>query len=451
MNTLKCLIGPIATLATGITAFCQTESHEKEYFVNAITTENVKPAKWAAKKIKSGDIASIRSKLWSKWLEAALSVDEERFPAEAPLSKGRSGHLHIPDSLEPSAIMPFYWGYKGNIATNGHVSLPTYIHIHGSGPKDAEWDASLKWTQVFADAPSRYFIPQIPNEGAYYRWYQCSKQWAWRWLWRQIMLQPGTDPERIYLLGISEGGYGSQRLSAFYADYLAAAGPMAGGEPLVNAPAENLEHIGFSLLTGAEDLGFCRNKYTQITCDALDSLERISPSAYAHRIELIPGQGHHIDYRLTTPWLAQFRRETRPRHFTWEDFEMDGAHRKGFYNLRVDKRPVDTLRTRYDVNIEDNGNIDITVSDVQYIPMDKEEVYGFTLHWAKEYTPSVNGAFTLYLDDELVNLDRKITVTVNGRKVYKGKPALDYRNMVESLATFSDPCRIYPVGISVKY
>jgi len=114
---------------------------------------------------------------------------------------------------------------------------------------------------------SLYFIPQIPNEGDYYRWWQVAKQFAWEKLIRQALVEGNVDANRLYVFGISEGGYGSQRLASFYADYWAAAGPMAGGEPLKNAPVENCANIGFSFLTGADDTGFYRNiltYYTQI-------------------------------------------------------------------------------------------------------------------------------------------------------------------------------------------
>lgn len=103
-----------------------------------------------------------------------------------------------------------------------------------------------QWAQIFDDAPSLYFVPQIPNEGGYYRWWQLSKQYAWEKLFRQALAYGVADANRLYVLGVSEGGYGSQRLASFYADYWAAAGPMAGGEPLKNAPADNCANIGFS-------------------------------------------------------------------------------------------------------------------------------------------------------------------------------------------------------------
>lgn len=429
---------------------CDGQTSEQLYFEKYLTTNVITPAP-AGHKLKANEIVATRQQTWAAWVAAVKAQTEQKLIDEEPLDSARTGSLNLPDSLEQNAVMPYYWGTKGALSPSGNTSVPTFIYLHGSGPKAAEWAASLSWAKVFADAPSRYFIPQIPREGSYYRWWQRSKQWAYRWLWRQLMVHEDIDPNRIYVFGISEGGYGSQRLASFYADYLAAAGPMAGGEPLQNAPAENLGHVGFSLLTGEKDDMFCRNIYTQLTADALDSLQHVYPESYAHRITLIPGKGHGFDYRPTTPWLMQFKRNPWPRHFVWEDFDMDGVHRTGFYNLRIEKRPCDTLRTRYDVNISEDGNVDIQVRNVTYVAIEKEPRWGFTLQWRKELTQATGGELTLYLDEHLVDLNRKVVVTVNGNVVHSGKLSLHTGAMQESLATFSDPMRIYPAAIRVKY
>lgn len=427
------------------------QSNVGEYFDKVLAGTQVTSGFTESQKLTSADVTRVREELWDAWIKSIKRMRGATLIASAALDSSANGCLTLPDSLEPNAIMPYYWGQKGELAQTGNTSVPTFVYLHGSGPRDREWANGLKLAHAFADAPSRYFIPQIPQEGKYYRWWQQSKQWAWRWFWLQLMAQGCADVDRIYLFGISEGGYGSQRLAAFYADYLAAAGPMAGGEPLINAPAENLGNIGFSLLTGSEDFMFCRNIYTQYTKDALDSLQRENPTEYAHRVELIPGRGHGIDYTPTTPWLMQFRRNPWPRHFVWEDFEMDGLHRQGFYNLRVDKRPTDSLRTRYDVDIPEDGNIVLTVRNVTYIPVQKEDRWGFTLKWEKVLTPATGGILTLFLDEHLADLNGKVTITLNGKVVWRGKLKLDKNAMVESLATFGDPQRIYPVALTLSY
>lgn len=400
-------------------------------------------------RLKVSDVPGARLQVWDAWKLANARFDEAKLPSIKPLSSDAKGFLVLPDSLEPHARMDFFWGKKGN-AEKG-AGFPVFLYLHGSGPRDAEWSTGLKLAEMFADAPSLYFIPRIPNEEGYYRWWQRSKQWAWSWLLRQVFLSEEVDARRLYVFGISEGGYGSQRLASFYADYWAAAGPMAGGEPLKNAPAENCAHMGFSFLTGADDTGFYRNELTSLTAMAFDSLQQAHPGMYAHRIELIPGRGHGIDYRPTTPWLKSFVRNPWPHEFVWEDFEMDGWHRSGFYNLLVERRPCDSLRTRYEVKVTDNNTVDIQVYNVRYQTVRKDSVWGIELQFSKRFSPASGGAFTLFLNEHLVDLSKKVEIRVNGQKVFRGRLRCSEGNMARSLSAFYDPERIFPAAVTVSY
>jgi hypothetical protein len=263
-----------------------------------------------------------------------------------------------------------------------------------------------------------------------------------------MLLRPDIDPNRFYLFGISEGGYGGQRLASYYADYLAAAGPMAGGEPLKNAPAENCRNIGFSLRTGSHDYSFYRNVLTEFTRVAFDSLAQMHPGQYPHKIELIQGYGHSIDYAPTPLWLKQFVRNPWPKQVTWEDYEVDSLYRKGFYNIVVLERPDKDLRTRYDMTIEGN-RIDLSVRDVHYTTTMTDPNWGIEMKFEKEYTESKRGRVLIYLNEHLVDLEKPVTLIVNGREVFKGKVKCSEAHMARSLATFYDPERIYPAAIEV--
>ena len=199
------------------------------------------------KKVKIDNIAKTRAAVWECWSEAVNGYSEEKLIAPFSIDEPRdTGYWHLPEALEPSAVMPYYFIEKGEQPEAGY---PLFLYMHGSGPKKSEWATGFSLCHSYADAPSLHFIPQIPNEGEWYRWAIQSKQWAWEKLLRLAFLSGNIDKNRIYFYGISEGGYGSQRLASFYADYLAGAGPMAGGEPLKNAPMENLANIAFSLRT----------------------------------------------------------------------------------------------------------------------------------------------------------------------------------------------------------
>lgn len=383
--------------------------------------------------------------VWDVWKEANNSFSEEKLIDIVPLSEGKTGKFSLPAELEPSASMPYYLGTKGNRPADG---WPLFVYMHGSGAKEAEWDAGLKLCRDFDDAPSLYFIPQIPNEGQWYRWWQKSKQYAWEKLLRLALVSGEVDPDRVYFFGISEGGYGSQRLASFYADYLAAAGPMAGGEPLKNAPAENCANIAFSLRTGSADGGFGRNILTGYTKEAFDGLEAQHPGYYVHNVEIIQGAGHNIDYYPTTPWLAQYSRNPWPKYVCWENFEMDGWYRDGFHNLQVLERSNgDTgLRTVYEMTIDGN-TVNMSVDNVSYTTT--ETMNGIEMKFEKTGEPAGSGKFRIYLNSHLVDLSSEVTVNVNGKQAFKGvlQPKLEY--MAESCALFYDPMRVFAYAVDV--
>ena len=398
-------------------------------------------------KMSISEIDDVRSRVWECWREAVNALDEEKLIAPHATSEPRdTGFWTLPASLEENAVMPYYFIKKGDKPNEGY---PLFLYMHGSGNKEREWETGYKLCSSFEDSPSVHFVPQIPNGyGELYRWAIQSKQWAWEKLLRLAFVCGYIDANRIYFFGISEGGYGSQRLASFYADYLAGAGPMAGGEPLKNAPMENLANIAFSLRTGERDYGFARNYMTYNAGMTMDSLRKSHDGYYKFFIELLPGMGHGIDYSPTTPWLRKFKRNPHPRYFYWEDYDMYGRHRTGFYNLRVNEtsRENDSQRTCYEVNIADNV-ITLLVNNVEYTTI--EEIYNIPMMFSKKYTPATKGNVTLFLNEELFDLSRPVKVVVNGKEVFNAIVKPDLKAMLESCAEFYDPERLFPASVDV--
>ncbi len=401
--------------------------------------------------LKDKDVANTKKMVWAAWCEANRELQEEKLIKPQSLQYGGQGSWNLPQTLEPNAVMPYYYGAKGQ--TNGQ--LPLFLYLHGSGPKKQEWQTGLMLGNSFEDGPSLYFIPQIPNEGNYYRWWQLAKQFAWEKLIRQALVDGNVDVNRLYVFGISEGGYGSQRLASFYADYWAAAGPMAGGEPLKNAPVENCANIGFSFLTGAEDTGFYRNILTRYTQEAFDSAQQARPLSadnrplFQHRINLLERMQHSINYSLTTPWLKDFIRNPYPKTVLWEDFEMDGRHRSGFYNLQVLVRPSEQ-RTYYEMSIKDNV-ITMNINDVEYTTIEKDQRWGIEMKFNRSYKQSKGGKLRIYLNEQLVDMSKAVTLIVNGKQLYRGNVKPTLQDMINSCMEYFDPYRIFPASIEVSY
>lgn len=400
------------------------------------------------KTIDLDNIQQMRTAVWNCWREAVKENSE--IGLIAPFTKDEprdTGYWRLPEELEPEATMPYYFIRKGEKPDNGY---PLFLYMHGSGNKVHEWETGYILCNRYDDAPSLHFIPQIPNGyGELYRWAIQSKQWAWEKLLRLAFLEESIDPNRIYFYGISEGGYGSQRLASFYADYLAGAGPMAGGEPLKNAPMENLANIAFSLRTGEQDYGFGRNYMTYTANTTMDSLQKLHPGLYNHFIEIVPGMGHSIDYDKTTPWLKQYTRNANPEYFYWEDYDMYGRHRTGFYNIRVNgtSRNNDEERSCYEVSISDN-TVTLNVKNVTYTTT--HAMYNIPMLFSKEYSEATKGNVTIFLSEKHFDFTEPITVIVNGKEVFKGKIKPNLKSMVESCAEFYDPERVFPASIDVE-
>lgn len=418
----------------------------KHYFVQ--TLNGAECGYDGNKAVRINDIPQMRAAVWSCWREAVNGYNEEKliapFAAEEPRD---TGYWHLPEALEPSALMPYYFIKKGEQPKAGY---PLFLYMHGSGDKRSEWETGFKLCHSYDDAPSLHFIPQIPNGyGELYRWAIQSKQWAWEKLLRLAFLEDNIDANRIYFYGISEGGYGSQRLASFYADYLAGAGPMAGGEPLKNAPMENLANIAFSLRTGEMDHGFARNAMTENAAKTIAKLAEEHPGLYKNFIEIVPGMGHGINYEKTTPWLGKHVRNPHPTYFYWEDYDMYGRHRTGFYNIKVNEtsRNNDEERTCYEVSIKDN-TIDLKVQNVTYTTT--HSIYNIPMLFARSYTPATKGNVTLFLSEELFDLSQPVKVLVNGKEVFCGKVKPSLEAMVESCAEFFDPERVFPAKIEVE-
>ena len=377
----------------------------------------------------------------------AQDVAEFRKLLTDSLSKANVTTWTLPDSLEPNAKMNFYLGVKGDMPKDGY---PVFLYLHGSGPREHEWANGLRLAKMFQDGPSMYIVPQIPQEGAWYRWWQRSKQWTWERILRILMSMPEVDKNRIYVFGISEGGYGSQRLASFYADYWAAAGPMAGGEPLINAPVENLAHVPLSFLTGDKDFMFYRHLLTKTTGEKLDSMQRLFPNEYKHRVELIPDKGHSIDYTPTTPWLARHKRNAQPRHFIWENLEMDGLKRNAFYNLQV-LEETEAYRTRYEFTANADNSIDIKVDGVKYNATWKDPHWGIDMLFSKDLTPAQHGNLRVFLSDQLVDLKKKVTVRINGKQVFCGKVKSSKKTRKLSQELWGDPMRDFKHAVEVNW
>lgn len=440
---------PVGVLATigAMPLAAQTDivpvEEVKTYFTNVL--EEAEADYTTSTPLTLEQLSEAETAVWNAWVEANKAFDEDGLIDLSLLKNKKRGSWTLPSDLEPNAVMNYYYGYKGERPEAG---FPLFLYLHGSGTPDNEWSTGHNIAMENEDGATAYFIPRIPNTGDYYRWYQKSKQWAWKKLLRLAYVSGDINSNRVYFFGISEGGYGTQRLASYFADYLAGAGPMAGGEPLKNAPVENCRNIAFNFRTGADDDGFHRNTLTQYTKDAFEAMQEKYPDAFVHHIELIPGYGHHIDYYQTTPWLVQYERNPHPKHVIWENYDMDGVFRDGFYNLYIEEDPrgAFSYRVTYIMDIEDN-NIVLKAQRTNYRTTETQD--GIEMAFRRTYSNVNKGKIRVYLNDKLVDLSKPVRIVANDKLLFEGMVTPNVQDMVKSCATYFDPERVFSASVLI--
>lgn len=78
--------------------------------------------------IKNKDIANYQKMVWTAWCEANNALQEEKLIEPAELKLAKNSAWHLPQCLEPNAVMPYYYGKKG-VAANGQYPLFLYTHV----------------------------------------------------------------------------------------------------------------------------------------------------------------------------------------------------------------------------------------------------------------------------------------------------------------------------------
>ncbi|MEO1253980.1 MAG: prolyl oligopeptidase family serine peptidase [Bacteroidota bacterium] len=139
--------------------------------------------------------------------------------------------------------------------------LPLVVFLHGSGERGDDNDAQLKWgvmqfatDEAMKNFPAFVVAPQCPKKDSWYngKGKSSSKPLQMvRALIDEMIKNHPVDINRIYITGLSMGGYGTFDALARYPDLFAAAVPVCGGgDPKT---AKNFKDVPVWIFTGAED------------------------------------------------------------------------------------------------------------------------------------------------------------------------------------------------------
>ena len=187
---------------------------------------------------------------------------------------------------------------------------PLIIFLHGSGERGNDNEAQLKWgvmnfatDQAMAMHPAFVIAPQCPENQDWSNFYENERTREMRLqpsptkpmtlvieLIHQIIKTFSVDTNRIYITGLSMGGYGTYDAIERYPRLFAAAVPVCGGGDV--SKAASIAHIPIWIFHGSEDSGV-NPLYS------LDMIEALTKAGSHAGLTFYPGVGHFS-------WLAAY-------------------------------------------------------------------------------------------------------------------------------------------------
>ena len=295
-----------------------------------------------------------------------------------------------------------------------------YISMHGGGncPKEVNDEQWMNQIYLYEPAEGVYIAPRAPWNTSDL-WHRKGLDELLEDVIRACVVFEGVNPNKVYLLGYSAGGDGVWRLAPRMADKWAAASMMAGhpGE----ASQINLMNTPFMIWMGENDHYYNRNTLAKEKSLVMDSLSTAHPGKYTHSNNIIKDKGHWME-RVDTAalgWMAQYRRVPYPKQIVWR---QEFVTREHFYWLTAPADEVEQGKTVI-ANIEGN---EINIEQCEYTRL------------------------TIYLNDNLVNLDKKVTIRHKGKKIARVKPRRTIANMHRSLNLRNDRSYAFPCIIEVE-
>lgn len=420
------LAGEAGPFAEGVAAMGRAESEEMQ------------EESWKAYKA-----AATRAGWDKELLETPMTIEKMM-----ALPKEKRKRLSPGKLMSGDQTMPYLFVARGEKPAAG---WPLFICLHGggqfhgkekiSGPhgwqvNSREWQTQVNLSAKAYEPAGLYFVPRMADDRLGRWWHKHNIEIFTRMISRAILFNE-VDPNKVYILGISQGGYGSCHLGPYMADLFAAAGPMAGGMMTVT---ENLRNLPFRSDIGEFDTAYKRITLAKALHARIDEHRKGDPEGYENLLAIQEGKGHGIDYRLSPSWLAGHTRNPYPERVVWRSQGKQGLYRESFYWISLTKPPTKGEVSLVATLDKEKNLVEVTAEEV--IPAEEKGA-------EPTRRPLSSSDVLVHLNDELLDLDRDVRVTFNGKPVFKGMVKRDLGTMMRNLVKRGDPNYAFPAEVRI--
>ncbi|MFK7789722.1 MAG: hypothetical protein AB8C95_09560 [Phycisphaeraceae bacterium] len=322
------------------------------------------------------------------------------------------------------------------ICTHGGGARPSVESAHAWNVNAREWQTQVRFAIQHYPEDGVYFVPRMADDRLG-RWWHRHNHDAFERVIEHAIAQWGVDPNRVYKVGISEGGYGTDILAPFMPDRFAGANAMAAGVDQSNPP-ENLRNLAFRTDVGEKDTMFDRVTLAKAFHQTLDELHKADPTGYTHSINVQPGRGHGIDYRPGVTWIAKHKRNAWPSRLTWLGKSLHDRRRDRHYWIQIEG-DLGTDAVKIDTTADRETNTITIDAKRQTIEGDGGNPTHAKVGSVKNSEPLKGVTLRVLLHDELLDLDQPIKVIVNGETLHDGKVTRNTTPQLRTMSRYGDP------------
>ena len=293
----------------------------------------------------------------------------------------------------------------------GEDGWSLFISLHGGGGT-TESENNRLWNRhktLYELEDGILFTPRSPSN-TWNMWFQSHVDTFFNRIIQNMIAFHNVDPNKIYIMGRSAGGDGIYQVAPRMADRFAAAA-MSAGHPNDSSPL-GLRNTAFTIHMGENDSLYNRNDMAVKWGNDLRKLNEEDPEGYRYYIKIYKNKGHWMDNLEASAldWMSDFIRNPYPSKVVWK---QGNVLHKRFYWLRNEDPSFGDL---IECNIDDQI---ITVLS------------------------SSSSKITIQLNDDLVDMEKEITVNYLGRQLFKGFVYRDIDIIKRSILEYGDPKSVY--------
>ncbi len=346
-------------------------------------------------KLLAGNEAAVRAAAWKAYLAAPLhSALKENFDKH---------QVRFKTHLSPYTLK--------NVGKRPKGGWPLFIAMHGGGgaPKrvnDSQWrHMQIYYRDQASVTGYQYLALRAPND----TWNGFYADYVYPLienLVRQSLLFGDVNPDKVFIMGYSHGGYGAFSIGPkipyrFAAIHSSAAAPTDG-----QSSAKTLRNTIFTFMIGEKDHAYGRLKRCQGFNEKILKLRGDRKDIYPVTMEYKAGYGHGgLPDRDKIKNMYPAVRDPVPAELTWE---MTDGVVKDFFWL---SSPEAYRGRELNASCRENKLV-ITTRDIKN--------------------------FSVLLDERLVDFSKPVTIELNGKKVSGGKLKPSLKTLVETLSRRGD-------------